>query len=71
MQILEPVEEDVPAGQLAHTVASVHKFEVAPGSAYFPRGHETSPVQPLEVRPVVEPYFPAGQSWQVADPAIE
>jgi hypothetical protein len=29
------------------------------------------PVQAFEVSPVVEPYVPAGQGVQVADPAIE
>ena len=62
VQVVEPDEADVPAGQIAQTVASVHIFEIAPGKAYFPRGHETSPVQSLEVSPVVEPNFPAGQS---------
>lgn len=64
VQVVEPDVEKVPAGQLAHTVESDLSEDVAPGSAIFPAGHETSPVQPLDVSPVVEPYFPAGHLAQ-------
>ena len=62
VQVVKPDEAEVPAGQIAHTVERDVSEDVAPGKAYFPRGHETSPVQSLEVSPVVEPNFPAGQS---------
>jgi len=60
MQIL--FDKYIPPGQLAHTVERDVSDDVAPGRAYLPVGHETSPEQLLEVSPVVEPYFPAGQS---------
>ena len=66
-----PAAEDVPAGQLAQTVDSVHKFDVAPITGYFPRGQVTSPVQPAVGSPVDAPYLPAGHGEHVADPATE
>ena len=52
------------AAQEAQTLASVNVFDVAPARAYLPSGQVTSPVQSLEVSPVVEPYFPAGHLAQ-------
>jgi hypothetical protein len=71
VQVIAFDDADVPAGQLAQILESVHKFDVAPGKAYFPRGQEIVLVQLLDVSPVVEPYVPAGQRVQVADPAVE
>ena len=64
MQVVEPDKAEVPAGQIAQTNGSLVSEDVAPGRAYLPSGHETSPVQSLEVSPVVEPYFPAGHLAQ-------
>jgi hypothetical protein len=66
-----PAAEDVPAGQLAQTVDSVHKLDVAPITGYFPRGQDTSSVQAAVGSPVVDPYLPAGHGEHVADPARE
>ena len=63
-QDVEPDEAEVPAGQIAHTVERDVSEDVAPGSAYLPVGHETSPEQSLEISPVFEPYFPAGHLAQ-------
>jgi len=57
--------EDVPAGQLAQTVASVTVLDIAPGRAYLPMGQETVPVQVALERPGVEPNVPAAHVWQV------
>ena len=64
MQILYLFDKYIPPGQLAHTVESDVSEDVAPGRAYLPSGQVTSPVQSLEVSPVVEPYFPAGHLAQ-------
>jgi hypothetical protein len=59
-----PSADEVPAGQEAQTVASVVVEDVAPARAYLPIGQVTGPEQSAEERPVIEPYFPAGQTRQ-------
>jgi len=58
--VVEPAAAHFPAGQLAQTLVSVMTDDDAPMTAYFRGGQITRPVHLEDVRPVVEPYVPAG-----------
>jgi hypothetical protein len=58
-------EPYVPGGHNGH-VANVIEFDVVPGSAYEPTGHDIVPLQADELSPEVAPKVPGGQKPHVA-----
>jgi hypothetical protein len=65
-----PNVEIVPAGHKAQTFVFEIVLDCAPRRAYLPAEQVIDPVHVDVVKPVEEPYVPAGQSVQVNSPAI-
>jgi hypothetical protein len=66
-QEVEPLDEYVPAGQVAHTDGSVTIKLIAPGREYIPAGHETGPEHDNDVNPETDPNVLAGHLAHASD----